>query len=479
MRLANTLPRFRIRIARLLVASLASAGSAWCHGDHTPLYGGVVLSLTDHHVEAVLKPEGRYSLYFTDAAGSAIPATLASKVNLTILRPHQPPESISLRLGESGDGWVGQGTPVSDRQTTVRISYALQGQSYSEDILFFSSSTNPLFHIDWRTYPSKPQVGRPVKLSLHIENSENKSVTALDIVHEKPIHLLIVSTDLAEFYHIHPQLTPGGTFDVTHVFPYGGSYRLYADYTPHDSGGVVESSELEVEGPRRAAVKLTPDTQLTKTVGNLRVSLSFDKLLTAGTDLQLKFHLADVKTGAPVRDLQRYLGAWGHIMIVSEDLQDFIHAHPYDPAETPGHPSAQNPPVIEVATGFRRPGLYKLWIQFQRNSIVIPVPFVLKVSGKVEAPEAPNAPRDAVLVTVSSAGYDPARIDAKAGQPLKLAFYRPNAQNCGGVVTFPDLHLSQELPPGKTTVVTIVPRKTGPISFACKMGMLKGQLIVR
>jgi len=478
MRLADELRNCRTAIALMLLGAVA-ARPGLSHGEHTPLYGGIVLSLADHHVEAVLKPDGHYSLYFTDAAGTAIPATVARQVSLTILRPRQKAETIAMRLGDTGDDWVGAGTPVSDPKTTVRIAYVLEGKPYASEILFFSSSTNPLFHIDLHAYPDKVTAGRPVRLALGIRNSEGKSVTALDIVHERPIHLLIVSRDLAEFYHIHPQLTPAGTFDVTHEFLNGGSYRLYADYTPHDSGGVVESMGLEVEGARRAAVRLTPDAQLTKTVGSLRVTLSCDKPLVAGNDLLLKFHVADAKTGAPMRNLQRYLGAWGHIMIVSEDLQDFIHAHPYDPAETPGHPSLQNPPVIKVATGFRRPGLYKLWIEFQRDSAVIAVPFVLRISGKTESPEAPNAPRDAILVTVSSTGYDPARVEAKLGQPLKLAFYRPDAENCGSVVNFPDLQVTQELPPGKTTIVTIVPRKSGLISFGCKMGMLKGQLIVR
>ncbi len=468
-----------MRFATLVTIGAIAAGPALSHGEHTPLYGGVVLSLADHHVEAVFKPDGKYGLYFTDATGTAIPATDASKVSLTILRPHRKAEMIPMRLGDSGDGWDGTGTPVADRKTTVKISYFLGGKPYTSEILFFSSSTNPLFHIDLHTYPEKVEANQPVRLSLAIQNSDGKSVTSLDIVHEKPIHLLVVSRDLAEFYHIHPQLTKAGAWDVTHTFPWGGSYRLYADYTPHDSGGVVEWMDLEVEGPRRPSIKLTPDTQLTKAVGSLRVTFSCDTPLVAGNDLQLKFRVLDAKTGAPVRDLQRYLGAWGHIAIVSDDLQEFIHAHPFDPEESPEHPSLHNPPVIEVPTGFRRPGLYKLWIQFQRNSVVIPVPFVLRVAGKTEAPEAPNAPRDAILVTVSSAGYDPAHIEAKLGQPLKLAFYRPDAQNCGSVVNFPDLHVSRELPPGKTTIVTIVPRQTGPLSFACKMGMLKGQLIVR
>jgi hypothetical protein len=459
----------------VLAGLLLTAGRAGAQEDPNAQFGGVVLNFPDHHVEAVLKPDGHYSVYFSDSFDQAMPASAARQASLTILRPRQRPETVAMRIGDSGDDLVGTGAPVSDPKTTVRVAYVLQGKPYSSEILFFPASTNPLFHADVRTVPSPVRAGSPARISFVIHGPDGKNVTALDVVHEKPMHLLVVSRDLGDFYHIHPTLTPAGTFDVTHVFPHGGDYRMFVDYTPKDSGGVVDWHDLKVEGPPRAAIRLVPDAQPVKTVGPFRVTFSSDQPLVAGKDLKLHFRIDEAKTGAAVHNLQRYLGAWGHIMLVSEDLKEFIHAHPTEY----GTPNGPSPPVIEVATGFRRPGLYKLWIQIQRNSVVTDIPFVFRVAGQAQAPSGPDAPRDAILVTVSAAGYAPAHIDAKAGQPLKLAFYRPDAQNCGGVVNFPDLHVSQDLPPGKTTVVTIVPRKTGPLSFACKMGMLKGQLIVR
>ncbi len=463
------------RLALVLLVGMFAPGSVLGQIDPNAANGGMILRFADHHVEAVLKSDGKYSLYFSDAWGEPVPASMARQASLTVLRPNQKPESIPLHIGDSGDDWSGTGAPVADHKTTVRIAYVLQGKSYSSDVLFFPTSFNPLYHADLRTYPARARAGAPVKLSFAIQGPDGKAVTNLDIVHEKLIHLLIVSRDLDEFYHIHPLPTPAHTFDVTNVFPHGGAYRLYADYEPHGGGGVVDALDLQVDGPPRPPVRLVPDASPVKTAGPFRMTLSTDKPLVAGADMVLRFRVEDAKSGAPVRNLQRYLGAWAHIAIVSEDLKDFIHAHPFDP----GTPNGQSPPVIEVATGFRRPGLYKLWIQIQRNSVVTPVPFVIRVAGQAQAPAGPDAPRDAILVTVSAAGYSPASIEAKVGRPLKLAFYRPDAQNCGGIVNFPDLHVSQELPPGKTTVLTVVPRKSGPLSFACKMGMLKGQLIVK
>ena len=93
--------------------------------------------------------------------------------------------------------------------------------------------------------------------------------------------------------------------------------------------------------------------------------------------------------------------------------------------------------------------------------------------------QGPHAPPGSVLVSVSMIGFDPASIAAKAGQPLKLAFFRPNAANCAREVVFPSLGIRKELPPGQTVVVEITPPKSGPLGFECGMKMLKGQLIVR
>lgn len=102
-----------------------------------------------------------------------------------------------------------------------------------------------------------------------------------------------------------------------------------------------------------------------------------------------------------------------------------------------------------------------------------------KLAPRSAATPGPHAPPGSVLVNVSMVGFDPATIDAKAGQPLKLAFFRPNAANCAREIVFPDLHVRKTLPPGETTVVDITPLKTGPLAFECGMKMLKGQLIVR
>lgn len=76
-------------------------------------------------------------------------------------------------------------------------------------------------------------------------------------------------------------------------------------------------------------------------------------------------------------------------------------------------------------------------------------------------------------------GYEPASLNAKKGEKLMLAFYRADAENCGGEVVFPKLKITKKLPVGETILVEITPTESGELAFACGMDMLKGKVLVQ
>src|SRR5688572_14682438 len=60
------------------------AGITTPHGDHTPHHGGMVLMKGELHYEVVLDPNGRHSVWFSDAVREDLPASVASKVEMTV-----------------------------------------------------------------------------------------------------------------------------------------------------------------------------------------------------------------------------------------------------------------------------------------------------------------------------------------------------------------------------------------------------------
>ena len=367
-----------------------------------------------------------------------------------------------------------------------------------------TTASDSAFKVDFKTEPGQIQAGAPATLVFTVKDSKSSVVKDLQIVHEKPMHLLIVSKDLAEFYHVHPEPSADGSYRVQHTFPNGGDFKLYADFTPPNAKQVVERIDVKVSGTERAKVALVADTKLEKSVDGVKVTMKPSAKIEAGQELTLDFAVFDAKTGKPATDLQNYLGELAHFVIISEDLVDFVHAHPMAKGEkmdgmkmdgdkkekdhnADGHSHGadskdpKKPSAYEVSahTAFPRAGLYKLWAQFQRGGKVISVPFIVNVpAGSAKQVKAANVPAGATKIAVSSKGYEPSSVSFVKGQPVKLAFYRADSENCGGEVVFAKQKIRKKLPVGETVLVEFTPTEAGEIAFACGMDMLRGKLIV-
>ena len=366
-----------------------------------------------------------------------------------------------------------------------------------------SVDSHRTFDVDFSSQPEQAQAGQPTTLTFTVKDQQGATVKDLQIVHEKPMHLLIVSKDLAEFYHVHPEPSADGSYRVTHTFPNGGDYKLYADFTPQGAVQVVEQIDLTVTGSERAKVALIPDTKFEKVVDGLKIVMKPSADIKAGQELTLDFQAFDATTGKPASDLQNYLGELAHFVIISEDLEDFVHAHPMAKGESmdsmkmgdakpdehgkDGHEHPASDGGEEMAarsevsahTTFPRSGLYKLWAQFQRGGKVISVPFVVDVpAGKAGPAKAANVPPGFTKITVSENGYEPSTVRVLTGEKVSLAFYRADANNCGGELVIPTQSIKKTLPVGETVLVEFTPTAAGEIAFACGMDMLKGKVVI-
>ncbi|MET3543549.1 hypothetical protein ABID47_000143 [Paenibacillus favisporus] len=214
-----------------------------------------------------------------------------------------------------------------------------------------------------------PEAGVDTKITMAFTH-DGKAIESFETTHEQKEHLIIVSKDLSYFHHIHPEYRGGGVFEVNNRFPAGGDYKLIADFVPEGGGAMNKSAWLQVKGAPLPAAPVKPDGERVKTVDGLRVTLDFDRL-AAGKELMLTYTIEDAGTGAPVTDLQPYLGAVGHVVILSEDAEQYLHVHPMD--------EKGSGPKAEFMTTFPHAGIYKIWGQFQRDGRVITVPFVVNV----------------------------------------------------------------------------------------------------
>jgi Cu+-exporting ATPase len=241
--------------------------------------------------------------------------------------------------------------------------------------------------VDFAAKPATPEPGERVELSYTVRDDEGgKPITDLPLDHERPMHAILVGSDLESFSHIHPRVWDDGSYRVETTLPDAGTYDLYTEFV---RGGekVLDWRELVVGGPSQEGAGLSPDLS-PKTVAGTTVSLDAPETIRAGEALHLDFELTD--DGEPVTDLSPYLGAAAHVAVVSEDGEDFAHGHgeAKDTEEAAnagdhgggGHgvPEAFGPSVRAEHT-FEGLGFYKLWAQFERDGRVITAPFVVEV----------------------------------------------------------------------------------------------------
>ncbi len=270
--------------------------------------------------------------------------------------------------------------------------------SSSPNAIVRDSTESNDFRAELTTDQAEIRSDRPTTLILNIKNPRGEVVRDLQTVHEKQIHLILVSDDLAEFNHLHPEPQADGSYGVGFTFPHGGAYRLYADFTPAGANQLVERFSVTASGTPAPRVALVEDKSLTKTVDGLRVTMQLSESLRAGQELQLNFMVADEATGKPVTDLQPYLGSLAHFVIISEDTSRYLHVHPMEAGAMPGMKGAGMTGkmdeemkmgqggkaaanvTISAHTTFHNAGLYKLWAQFQRKGQVIVVPFVVRIA---------------------------------------------------------------------------------------------------
>lgn len=212
--------------------------------------------------------------------------------------------------------------------------------------------------------------GDEQRIQLKILKNDGQPINDFEITHEKLLHLIIVSKDLSYFNHIHPEYKGNGLFEITNNFPAGGQYKLIADFEPSDGNSMTKTAWVDVEGSEKASVPVVVDDDLVKSVDGNRVVLTMDSA-EANKELTLKFSITDEKTNQPITDLEPYLGAIGHVVVLSEDGERYLHVHAVE-----GQGSG---PEALFETEFPKSGVYKIWLQFQRDNQVFTVPYVIKV----------------------------------------------------------------------------------------------------
>jgi hypothetical protein len=217
-------------------------------------------------------------------------------------------------------------------------------------------------------HPAVFRAGEKVRLKFRVVDPRTgKTVDHYEVVHERLFHMFLVSEDLQYFVHDHPVFQPDGTFLYDETFPKPGMYRVAGDFYP--TGGtpqliaktvIVPGGEVSLASP-----SLKPELGVSH-CANMDVELVTEPPQPiAGMKTLLFFHIN------PGDGIEKYIGAWGHMLVASDDLIDLIHDHPF---------IADGGPKMQFNIIFPRSHTYRIWVQFQRKGVVNTASFTVPVS---------------------------------------------------------------------------------------------------
>lgn len=211
-------------------------------------------------------------------------------------------------------------------------------------------------------------------VAFRVLGPDGRPVEAYTPSHEKPLHLIAVRRDLASYQHVHPVLGNDGVWRTRLDLSRAGDYRLIADFVPAADGEPVTlGTDLSVAG--EYAPQPLPAPSRTARVGDYTVTL--DGRLVPGEESALTLSVSS--GGRPVTDLQPYLGAYGHLVVLRDGDLAYLHVHPDG---EPGDGTTRPGPGIRFFTTTPSPGTYRLFVDFRHEGVVRTAEFTVSTDGR-------------------------------------------------------------------------------------------------
>jgi len=208
------------------------------------------------------------------------------------------------------------------------------------------------------------QRGSTVKVRLAVLDSDDV-VKRFAVRHEKRLHLIAVTKDFDVYRHLHPTMDAKGEWTVDSDLR-AGEWRVFADFQPVGGDPEVLNADFGVNGTYRT---LTPeggeDEMPRDFVDDYSVN-AVGSLTAGGNGSTMTFDVSDAD--GPVTDLQPYLGAYGHLVVLREKDMKYLHVHPEDGPPGPGITFH-----VEVPTAVR----YRLFLDFKHGNEVHTARFIL------------------------------------------------------------------------------------------------------
>lgn len=202
----------------------------------------------------------------------------------------------------------------------------------------------------------------PSSFAFRIVDDDGHPVTGFAELHERRLHLIVLSRNMVDYHHLHPTMDTTGRWTVDLPPLQAGSYRVFADFQPVGTDNITLGTDLAIAGSVDAVAMPAPAG--VATVDDYTVTLTGTP---AVGEEELSFEVR--RDGQTVRT-QPYLGAAGHLIAIRVGDLAYLHVHPVEDTETP---------VVTFTGEFPTAGTYRLFFDFSHDGTVRTAAFTVTV----------------------------------------------------------------------------------------------------
>ena len=196
-----------------------------------------------------------------------------------------------------------------------------------------------------------------------IVDGAGAAFTDFEELHERKLHLIVLSRNLVDYWHLHPTMDSRGSWTIELPAMAPGSYRVFADFQP--VGGEPLTLGGEVVVPGSVELSVMPPAGKTDDVGPYQVTMTGHALVGESV---LSFAVEE--DGDAIRT-EPYLGAAGHLVAVRTGDLGFLHVHP--------QPRIEGGTDITFVAEFPSAGTYRLFLDFAHDGDVHTAAFTVEV----------------------------------------------------------------------------------------------------
>ncbi len=188
-------------------------------------------------------------------------------------------------------------------------------------------------------------------MALHIKGPDGQRVTDFTEVHGSKLHVVRIRPDLSGFQHLHPEISPDGSFVVSIGDP--GKWHIVVDVQPAGTTAPVVLATNVDDEVQVDTVKL-PAPAGDLIAGDLRIVRS-----------SLNFNVT-TKDGSPADSLETFVGQAAHLIAIRQGDLAYTHLHPVSAGDA----------TFSFA-GTLPTGTYRLFLQFGYRGNVITAAFTV------------------------------------------------------------------------------------------------------